>query len=58
MEFLYHRPAIQYSVTQTTGEMLTIYDRMVMDCSSWLARLEIGAVVMCITIPVVWSHSC
>ena len=33
--------------------MLTIYDRMVMDYSSWLARLEIGAVVMRITIPVV-----
>ena len=33
--------------------MLTIYDRMVMDYSSWLARLEIGAVVVRITIPVV-----
>ena len=30
--------------------MLTIYDRMVMDYSLWLARLEIGAVVMCITV--------
>ena len=36
-----------------TGKMLTIYDRMVTDCSSWLIHLEIGAMVVHITIPVV-----